>query len=144
MKVGVVDGASTRQLRRAVLRPHLGPDDPLPGDELPNATHVAAVDDDARVIATCFGYREPCPWRPGERAWRLRQMATDPQHRGEGWGAAITTELARLATADEATVLWCHARRYAVPFYEHCGFRPHGPDFIENDIPHVAMWRPLG
>ena len=144
MIITAVDGGTTRALRQAVLRPELTLADHLPGDELPDAVHVAAVEADGTVVATCFGYPEPCAWRPGEPAWRLRQMATAPERRGEGWGARITEELACLAMADGANILWCHAREYAVPFYERCGFVPHGEGFTEHDLPHRRMWRRLG
>ena len=82
--VEVVDPARTRELRRSVLRPHVPPDAPLPGDDLSDAIHLGAVVDGA-VLSTCFVFAEACPWRPADGpAWHLRQMATAPEARGQG------------------------------------------------------------
>ncbi len=76
MRAGVISAAESRALRRAVLRPHLPADAPLPGDDLPDGVHVGAIDDEGVVVGTCFVYPDACPWRPGRPAWHLRQMAT--------------------------------------------------------------------
>lgn len=149
MRVGVVDGGLTRELRRSVLRPSFGPGDPLPGDDLPAdlyVVHLAAVDDDGTARSTCFVYAEPCPWRPGEPAWHLRQMASDPAYRGAGLGRAVVSAAADTAIAAGAAVLWCNARESARPFYERCGFIGHGGVFTDEQhvVPHRQMWRRLG
>jgi GNAT superfamily N-acetyltransferase len=151
MIVGVVDAADTRELRRSVLRPHFGPEDPLPGDELPpdldagGAVHFGAMDEDGTVVATCFGYRDPCPWAPDLPAWHLRQMATRPERRGEGWGGRVTSVLLEHARRDGAALVWCNARAEAVPFYARQGFEPYGEIFTDEQhtIPHQRMWRRL-
>ena len=144
VRVEVVDGARTRKLRRAVLRPHLPSDAPLPGDELTVGVHLAALHDDGTVIGTCFLYPDPCPWLP-ERggAWRLRQMATADGHRGRGVGGAVVRAAIAQATAHGAPLLWCNAREPAVAFYRRHGFGTHGGGFIEHEMPHRHMWREL-
>lgn len=143
MDVGAVEPATTRELRRSVLRPEFGPDDALPGDELCGAVHVAAVEDDV-VLGTCFVYPEPCPWLPAVGdAWRLRQMATDPRHRGRGVGAAVLAGAIDVVRARGASLIWCHARESAAPFYARHGFRVHGERFVEHGLPHRRMWREL-
>lgn len=146
MYVGVVDEAATRQLRRSVLRPSLPPDTPLPGDELADGVHFGAVDDDARVVGTCFVYPDPCPWLPHIRgAWHLRQMATAPQRRGQGVGAAVLAAAVDFVAAQGAPLIWCNARESAVPFYARHGFSGHGELFTDerHPIPHLHMWREL-
>jgi GNAT superfamily N-acetyltransferase len=142
--VAVVDPARTRELRRSVLRPHLSPADPLPGDELGEAVHLAALAADGTVLSTCFVFPNACPWRP-ERpgAWQLRQMATSPGHRGEGHGAAVVAAAMEQVRARGGALVWCHAREQAAGFYARLGFRPHGPVFTDeqHSIPHRSMWR---
>lgn len=144
--VEVVDPARTRELRRSVLRPALGPDDPLPGDDLPGAVHLGAVGADGTVLCTCFVYPDPCPWLPERTgAWHLRQMATEPAHRGQGFGAAVVRAATEHARALGAPVLWCHARETATGFYARLGFRAQGPVFTDerHTIPHRSMWLDL-
>jgi GNAT superfamily N-acetyltransferase len=143
--VAVVDEARTRELRRSVLRPTLRPAELLPGDDVPGGVHLGAVDADGTVACTCFVYADPCPWLPGRPAWHLRQMATRPDRRGAGLGAAVVAAALELARAQGAEILWCNARETAAGFYERQGFERHGGVFTDerHTIPHVQMWREL-
>jgi GNAT superfamily N-acetyltransferase len=146
VNVEVVAESRTRELRRAVLRPNLPPDAPLPGDELPGGVHIAAVDGDGTVLGTCFVYPEPCPWQPQRAAaWRLRQMATAEGHRGRGIGGAVLGGAIGYAAEQGAGLLWCIAREGAVPFYRRHGFTVHGDVFLPPDhpTPHLRMGREL-
>ncbi|MGH8960228.1 MAG: GNAT family N-acetyltransferase [Jatrophihabitantaceae bacterium] len=145
MRFEIVGEAATRELRRSVLRPHLAPGDPLPGDDLPGGVHLAALDDGA-VLCTCFVYPEPCPWQPDRPgAWRLRQMATLPEHRNRGLGSGVVERAVEVVRERGAELLWCEAREPAVAFYARHGFRPHGAVFTDEQhpIPHRRMWREL-
>lgn len=139
--VGVVDAGRTRDLRRSALRPELGPHDPLPGDELAGAVHLAATEDDGTVVCTCFIYPEPPPWQPVlAGAWHLRQMATAPALRGRGVGGLVLTASIEYVRGQGAPLLWCNARDSALSFYERHGFRIHGGPFRdERDVPHHRM-----
>jgi GNAT superfamily N-acetyltransferase len=144
MLVGVVEADETRELRRTVLRPHRAPGEPLPGDDLAVGTHIGARDDDGVVVGTCFVFPDPCPWRADAvDAWRLRQMATAPDRRGEGIGSAVLDAAIEWLRGQGASLVWCHAREGAVEFYARRGFRAHGAIFIdrEHPIPHLRMWR---
>jgi hypothetical protein len=141
VNVEVVDQARTRELRRAVLRPHLSLDDVLPGDEVPNAIHIAALDGD-EAIGACFIYPEPCPWRSGP-ACRLRSMATAESRQGTGVGSAVLAGAVSYIAEHGGGTLWLHARQAAVPFYARNELRVHGEPFVEYDLPHREMWRPV-
>jgi GNAT superfamily N-acetyltransferase len=145
MLVRIVDATSTRELRRSVLRPNLEAGAPLPGDDLPGAVHFGAVDDDGTVACTCFLYRDPCPWRPDEPARHLRQMATLPDRRGQGLGAAVIAAAVQYASEAGARILWCNARASAAGFYARLGFVAHGDVFTDerHSIPHFRMAREL-
>lgn len=143
--VTVVDETRTRELRRSVLRPTLEVGAPLPGDDVPGAVHLGAVDADGTVACTCFVYADPCLWLPGRPAWHLRQMATRPDRRGAGLGAAVVAAALEQVRAHGAQILWCNARETAVGFYERQGLERHGGVFTDerHEIPHVRMWREL-
>jgi GNAT superfamily N-acetyltransferase len=124
MRVGVVDESRTRALRRAVLRPNLGPDEPLPGDDLTAGVHLAATAEDGTVLGTCLVYPDPCPWLPDvDNPWHLRQMATAEGHRRKGVGAAVLAAAVDYVQRAGASVLWCNARESAGSFYARHGFR---------------------
>lgn len=145
MRVEVIEEHRSRELRRSVLRPSLPPGAPLPGDEVPDAVHLAAVDDDGTVVCTCFVYADPCPWLPDVPAWHLRQMATAPDRRSAGHGRAVVEAAVDHCRNAGADVLWCNARETAAGFYERLGFVRHGAVFTDerHTIPHVRMWRDL-
>jgi GNAT superfamily N-acetyltransferase len=144
MRIRIVDGASTQELRRAVLRPNWPIGSPMHGDENPDAIHFAAVEDDATVIGTCLILPRPYPARPDEPgAWQLRGMATAPDRRNQGIGAAIVGAAIEAARQRDGRLIWCDARTTAVPFYRAHGFATEGAEFLhaESGIPHYRMWR---
>jgi GNAT superfamily N-acetyltransferase len=148
VRVEVVDADRARELRRSVLRPGTPPGGRLPGDGIDGAVHFAALDDDGAVLSTCFVFPDPWPFpRPvGASAgqdWHLRQMATDPGHRGRGAGAAVVNAVITFCARQPAGLLWCHARVPAIGFYERLGFRAVGAVHPggEPPIPHRYMYR---
>ena len=143
MQIRIVDGHTTKDLRRAVLRPNWPVGTPMHGDENPDAVHLAALDDGA-VVGCCLILPRPYPLRPDEPGgWQLRGMATAPEHRGQGIGAAILVAAAAEAKRHAGRLMWCDARTAAVPFYRAHGFAAEGPEFVhaESGIPHYRMWR---
>ena len=153
MRVEIVDGTLTRELRRQVLRPALSIEDPLPGDELTEVTHFAALEPGPKILKTmdevvsaCFITPERCPWRSaGGKDWQLRQMATAAQHQGQGAGAAVLQAVLEHLATDRPGILWCYARESAVPLYERAGLAKFGEVFTDADhvIAHQRMWRAI-
>ena len=133
VEVRAVDPALTRPLRQEILRPHESLEE-LAAHEPPGAHAVGAFDGD-ELIAVGF----VCP-EGGERAWRVRGMATKPEHRGRGAGAAVLAELVDHAKAHGATRIWCNARTPALSLYARAGFEPESEEFeIEGIGPHFVM-----
>jgi predicted GNAT family N-acyltransferase len=143
MKIRIVDGATTQELRRAVLRPNWPIGSPMHGDENPDAVHFAATDD-GQLIGCCLILPRPYPPRPGEPgAWQLRGMATAPERQGTGVGTAVMEFALDDARRRAGRLMWCDARTTAVPFYRAHGFAAEGEEFLhhESGIPHYRMWR---
>ena len=146
-----VDGALTRELRRRVLRAGQPPELPLPGDDQPDARHVAAFDDDGALLGACLIFPQPCDWRPETPAWILRSMAVDPDRQRGGVGRAVLDGAERLARDEGAAVLWCHARETAEGFWHGRGWLDRHPDgqpdqvYVEpaTGLPHRDLYRLL-
>jgi predicted GNAT family N-acyltransferase len=146
LRVEIVDGAATRELRRAVLRPTWPLGSAMHGDDNPDAVHIAARDDDNRVIGTCLVLPRPYPAHPDRpHAWQLRGMATSPQLRSQGIGATVLAAAIAEVRSRGGELIWCDARTSAVPFYAQHGFETEGAEFLhaESGIPHFRMWRAL-
>jgi len=135
VEIRAVDPALTRPLRRRVLRPHESLEE-LATHEPPGVHAVAAFDGD-EVVAVGF----VCPdGKPGE--WRVRGMATAPEQRGRGIGAAILDALVEHARSRGATRVWCNARTPALRLYARAGFEPESGEFeIPGIGPHFVMAR---
>ena len=131
-------------LRRQVLRPG----QPWSSvdhdyDSWPDTFHVAAFGPRGEVAACASFHPDTAPHRPGSDAahmWRLRAMASLPEVRGLGYGAAALrygiAEIRRRA----GRLLWCNARSGAVGFYERLGFSIVGDEFEIPPIgPHYVM-----
>lgn len=145
-RIEVVDGAATRELRRAVLRPTWPLGSAMHGDENPDAVHFAALDDSGRVIGTCLVLPRPYPPHPDRpAAWQLRGMATAPELRDRGIGAEVLAAAVAEIRARGGRLVWCDARTTAVAFYAQHGFAAEGAEFLhaESGIPHYRMWRAL-
>jgi GNAT superfamily N-acetyltransferase len=139
LSVRAIPAAESRELRRSVLRPGLPSGSAQPGEDQPGVVHLGAYDGED-LLSTCVIFPEPCPWLPGQHAWRLRGMATEPRHRGLGAGTAVLAEAERIALADGATVLWCLARETAVGFYLGRGWTTFQTLFDTDLGPHQRMW----
>ena len=125
--------AETRPLRQAVLRPHQTLEE-LAGHEPPGSYAVAAFGAEG-VVAV--GFVVP---GGGPGSWRIRGMATAPEARGRGAGAAILEALVRHALDHGATRIWCNARVRARALYERGGFRVASDEFELPEIgPHYVM-----
>ncbi len=147
VRVEIVDGAATRELRRAVLRPGWPVGSPMHGDDNPDAIHLAALDGDGAVIGSCLVLPRPYPLRPDEPdGWQLRGMATAPAWQGQGVGGRVMAAAVATVRDRAGRLIWCDARTAAVPFYRQQGFTAEGAEFLhaESGIPHFRMWRVLG
>ncbi len=146
IEVAVVDGAATRELRRAVLRPGWPVGSPMHGDDNPDAVHLAALDEDGAVVGSCVVLPRACTLRPDEPGgWQLRGMATAPELQGQGIGSRLVAAALEEIRHRGGGLVWCDARTDAVGFYQRNGFAAEGAEFrhAESGIPHYRMWRIL-
>lgn len=144
--VRAVDATATRELRRAVLRPEWPVGSAMHGDDSAAAVHLAAVDENGRVVGACVVLPRPYPLRPAEPgAWQLRGMATAPDRQGQGIGAAVVAGAVAEVRRQGGRFVWCDARTTAVTFYRRHGFAAEGEEFVtpETGLSHVRMVRPL-
>jgi predicted GNAT family N-acyltransferase len=99
------------------------------------ALHLVAVDH-GRVAGTCRLIFD-------DGLVRLGRMAVEREQRGRGIGAAILETAERAARDAGAARMRLHAQTAARSLYERGGYVTVGDEFIEEDIPHVTMEKPL-
>jgi predicted GNAT family N-acyltransferase len=73
----------------------------------------------------------------------IGRMAVLAAWRGRGVGGALLDRLVEAAQARGHRRVVLRAQTHALPFYARHGFRAFGDEFLEADIPHQAMERPL-
>ena len=101
--------------------------DPDGRDVEPGAVHWWAETDGA-LVATLRVLREP-------DGWRIGRVVTDPAHRTSGIGGRLLD--AAVASVEGPIVLGAQSRLQH--WYEAHGFSVCGPEYDEDDIPHVPM-----
>jgi len=131
-------------LRAAVLRPGLPESSArFEGDESPEAIHLA-IRQEERTVAVASAIPDGLPGDPRPGDWRVRGMASVPELRGRGMGAALLSAIESRTRAVGARRLWCNARVGAVGLYERAGYGPVGARFELAGIgEHARMVHPL-
>lgn len=126
VRVVEVPASATHDLRAKVLRDGSYDDVVLPGDDEPTTVHLAALDDDGRIVGVGSFYRE-------DGQWKLRGMAVEPDGRGRGAGRAVLEEAYRRFEGER---LWASVRDGAIGFYERMGWRIVGDGYDTPYGPH--------
>jgi predicted GNAT family N-acyltransferase len=100
------------------------------------STQIVGVDESG-VIATCR-LRDL-----GEGAWKLERMAVEQRLRELGVGSRLLAGAEDVAREGGAREMLLHAQRRAEPFYASNGYVSEGETFMEAEIEHVRMRKPL-
>jgi len=140
MEVKQIDAIDTHELRHKILRPNMELSDCVyPGDEDGASFHLGAFIDDSLVSVASF-YMDNHKEIEDEFQYRLRGMATDLEHRGQGYSLSLLNTAIPMIEQNGIHTLWCNARSEAVGFYEKVGFEKIGDEFdIEGIGPHYLM-----
>lgn len=80
----------------------------------------------------------------GHGALQMRQVAVDDAVQGCGIGKALALYAEEYAKKEGFTLMHCHARAVAAPFYKALGYETIGDEFVEVGIPHYHMQKRLG
>jgi predicted GNAT family N-acyltransferase len=79
----------------------------------------------------------------GDRSVQMRQVAVDDTYQGKGIGRELALHAETYAKGKGFTLMHCHARAVAVPFYLRLGYHTLGDEFTEVGIPHFHMEKAL-
>jgi predicted GNAT family N-acyltransferase len=126
-----------RDLRIRVFCDEQGVDPALEVDGLDDeATQIVAVDESG-VLATCR-LRYPDPG-----ACKLERMVVDARHRKLGVGGRLLSGAEEEARAAGANTMVLNSQLRAQAFYASYGYEPEGETFMDADIEHIRMTKPL-
>ena len=125
-------------IRRAVFVQEQGVAEALEFDERDaQARHLLALRDGEPVGTLRVR------WLDRGRTAKIERVAVLPAARGAKVGQALVEAALAAAKAEGAEVALLHAQTTVQGFYVRLGFVAFGPEFIEDDILHVAMRLPL-
>ncbi|MEZ5013220.1 MAG: GNAT family N-acetyltransferase [Chitinophagales bacterium] len=74
---------------------------------------------------------------------KMKQVAVLPSEQGRGLGAMLVAYAESWAEEKGFSIMYCHARAEAVPFYIKMHYRITGEMFEEVTIPHFPMEKKL-
>ena len=101
------------------------------------ADHVVAMDGYGRCVGTGRLVRID------SRTCQIGRMATAPDHRKHGVGAAILEFLERMARLRGVSELVLHAQLPGQPFFRNRGYESDGGPFLLEGVEHVRMRKVL-
>jgi predicted GNAT family N-acyltransferase len=130
--------AKALALRYAVLRKPLGlefTDAELKKDEAD--THVALIAEQEEVKA-CLTLTFDSPG-----SVKVRQVAVSEKEQGKGLGRKLSVAAEKHVLEKGVKLMYCNARKTAVPFYLQLGFEIVGEEFEEVGIPHFRMQKTI-
>jgi GNAT superfamily N-acetyltransferase len=135
-----IKAIDTHPIRHKMLRPNGTMDDCIfQGDNDELTFHLGAFVEKKLVSVASF-YFERNEKFTDPNQFRLRGMATLPEHQGQGLSSALLRTAFPVIKQNQCTLLWCNARERAMGFYEKVGFVPSGEHFsIPNIGKHVLM-----
>jgi GNAT superfamily N-acetyltransferase len=128
-------------LRHAVLRPGFPRDSAIfPGDDAATTRHFAAFLEHRVVGCLTLHHSE---WQ-NQPAYHLRGMAIAADLQRQGVGRLLLNAAEAFVLTTPIRILWCNARKIAIPFYRASGWQIMSEEFeIPSVGPHVRMTRSL-
>lgn len=132
VKIKEITSKETYEIRLAVLRSGIELPYRFKEDFEENTFHLGAFYDNELVgIAT---FINNCMDDFKEDQYQLRGMATLTKVRGKGFGKKIIEAAIEKLKAKKVNVLWCNARKEAIPFYEKLKFIKKGEEFLVDKV----------
>ena len=121
----------THKIRLSVLWPHKNISNCfLAEDNLKDTFHVGT-----------FIYQNNIIFDENDKQYRLRAMATEKKYQGISMGRKLIMFAKNELIKRKVKLLWCDARKIAIPFYENLGFKSQGEFYnIPKIGPHKLMY----
>lgn len=135
-----IRATDTHQIRHKMLRSSGTLEDCVfQGDYDELTFHLGAFVEKKLVSVASF-YFERNDKFPEAHQYRLRGMATLPEHQGLGLSSALLKTAFPVIKQNQCGLLWCNAREKAMGYYLKVGFHPNGDLFtISNIGKHILM-----
>jgi predicted GNAT family N-acyltransferase len=139
IEVKEIEAKETYPLRLTVLRKGIDLPYKFKEDFDEDTFHLGVFSSDELVGIATFIRNEIDDF--DETQYQLRGMATLLKVRRKGFGKIIIDEAIRVLKKKKINILWCNARKEAIPFYEKLNFNIIGEEFnVEKVGVHFKMY----
>ena len=127
-------------LRSQILR--RGEPCSFPEDSLGSTFHFGVTQNGQILSVATFLKESHAALPKALNPYRLRGMATDSEHQGQGLGGELLEFACQTLQNHQVDALWCNARLSALRFYQKHAFQPFGESFEIPEIgPHLVLFR---
>ncbi len=132
-----LDYTQALQLRHRILRVPLGLE--FTAEELEKDKHDIHLGlfEGKRILA-CITLT-----RCENNSMKMRQVAVEDAEQGKGLGKKLSQAGEKYALENGFEMIFCNARKTAVPFYESMGYKIVSNEFTEVNLPHYRMEKKL-
>ncbi len=144
-KIELISSEQCIDLRLRILRPG----QPIelchyPEDNFKSTFHIGVFVNDVIICNGTFIKNSCHLFSDYQNQYRLRGMATEKMHQGQGNGQLLLQNAEQILKSQSCELLWCNARETAFQFYKKCGFEFCGDLFnIPLIGPHQVMYKKL-
>lgn len=134
----------THTIRHPILRPGKPINSCIfDGDDLKSTIHLG-VYLKQQLIGVCSLLKNENDLLTEEQQYQLRGMAILKDYQGKGLGHTILKHAESTLKKNNTNLIWCNARKIAVPFYKKNGYHIIGKPFnIETIGQHFMMYKKL-
>lgn len=137
IEVTLIKSHLTHQIRHKVLWPHKKPENCSINEDLLKETfHVGVFFNKKIVSIGTFIKTKNNVFESEYLQYRLRAMGTNEEHQQKSMGKQLILYAKKILIEKSVKILWCDARKEAIPFYKKLGFKIKG-DYYE--IPKIGL-----
>jgi len=143
-EVKLIDANDTYLVRHPILRP----EKPFEtcvfhGDNLKTTIHIGLFIE-KKIIGVCTFMKNNNTLFSNINQYQLRGMAILTPFQKKGYGNAILNFAEAILKKDNPVIIWCNARKFAIPFYEKNNYKKIGKPFNVAGIGvHYVMSKTL-
>ena len=137
IEVRLIKSHLTHQIRHKVLWPHKNKENCSINEDLFEETfHVGVFFNQKIVSVGTFIKTENSLFESKHTQYRLRAMGTNKEHQNKSMGKQLILHAIKTLKNKKVEILWCDARKNAIPFYQKLGFKTKGNYY---KIPKIGL-----
>jgi len=133
----LIESNLTHEIRLNVLWPHKKKNNCyLKEDNLESTFHIGVFFNNRLISIGTFIKQKNILFDDKKEQYRLRAMATEKKFQKKSMGKKLILFAEKILKNKKTKLLWCDARKEAIPFYSKLGFQVQGEYY---EIPKIGL-----